>query len=372
MPFAAFIWSQCASSASSVGDDLAGLLFEQSAAEWGWRGRSCAYIREPTPDIRLKENFLNAFRLLTGVYPVVESDNRIEYFAASARRESPMTVYQYEMLTMAMRALGGRQSLSALAQWCAEQGVTLGDPHAVASVITVNDRNRFQGNRNSHRTIFRTDLDDPKDVLYRRGAGRDKTYELYDSSIHGIWDGRELSPGRFFPFCLVEPELVQAIQAPLLELQDGTLPADVAPDVDTRKKALRLIAQREGAVTFRSSLVRAYGGACVITGCRVVEILEAAHIKPYRGVASNAVNNGVLLRADVHTLFDKGLIWLNESFRVVISSRLGGSEYEIFSGRPISAPQRASDLPLADNVADHRSFALALENRRKQEDEDQL
>lgn len=281
-----------------------------------------------------------------------------------------MAIFQYEMLTRAMHALGGRQSLSALQQWCSEQGTTLGDAHAVASVITVNDRNRFQGNRNSHRTIFRSDLNDPKDVLYRRGVGRTKTYELYDPATHGIWDGMEVSPGKIFPFCLVEPELLQAMEDFPPDLPATVQPDEAAPDEDSRKKALRLIAQREGAVAFRSALIRAYSGTCAVTGCCVVDILEAAHIKPYRGAASNAVNNGILLRADAHTLFDKGLIWLDESLSVVISRRLAGSEYAVFSGRALAATRVASDQPLPENVANHRAFAVALENRRRQEDED--
>jgi putative restriction endonuclease len=78
--------------------------------------------------------------------------------------------------------------------------------------------------------------------------------------------------------------------------------------VDARKLISRTIAQRRGQRTFRDSLIAAYGSKCVISGCGVLDVLEAAHIYPYRGPATNKVSNGLLLRADLHTLFDCNLI----------------------------------------------------------------
>ena len=98
------------------------------------------------------------------------------------------------------------------------------------------------------------------------------------------------------------------------ELGDIVLPGEVDDDgfdpsniEDARKRISRMIAQRRGQSAFRNNLFDVYGGRCAITGCEVPDVLEAAHIFPYRGEDTNKVVNGLLLRADVHTLFDCGL-----------------------------------------------------------------
>ena len=48
-----------------------------------------------------------------------------------------------------------------------------------------------------------------------------------------------------------------------------------------------------------------------MTGCRVVDVLEAAHISPYRGPEDHNSQNGLLLRSDIHTLFDLDLLGIN-------------------------------------------------------------
>ena len=64
---------------------------------------------------------------------------------------------------------------------------------------------------------------------------------------------------------------------------------------------------------FRDALIGAYAGRCAITGCSVLDILEAAHITPYLGPDTNHVTNGLLLRADLHTLFDTCLLYTSDA-----------------------------------------------------------
>ena len=77
---------------------------------------------------------------------------------------------------------------------------------------------------------------------------------------------------------------------------------------DERERKLREVVQRRGQPKFRNDLIEAYSGKCAVTGCDVIQALEAAHIAPYLGTQSNHVSNGLLLRADIHTLFDLGYI----------------------------------------------------------------
>jgi putative restriction endonuclease len=77
---------------------------------------------------------------------------------------------------------------------------------------------------------------------------------------------------------------------------------------DQRRVTARQIRERRGQRAFRDALRRRYGGRCAVTGCTVLDLLEAAHIKPYRGDRDNNPQNGLLLRADIHTLFDLDLL----------------------------------------------------------------
>lgn len=71
-----------------------------------------------------------------------------------------------------------------------------------------------------------------------------------------------------------------------------------------RHVANRAIAYRRGQSVFRRDLMYAYSSVCAVTGTTASDVLEAAHIYPYRGAHTNRVDNGLLLRADIHTLFD--------------------------------------------------------------------
>jgi predicted restriction endonuclease len=105
------------------------------------------------------------------------------------------------------------------------------------------------------------------------------------------------------------------------------------PTVDERDYAQRLIAIRRGQHTFRRGLLGAFDRTCCISGSRVEATLEATHIRPYRGTGSHVAGNGLLLRADLHTLFDLGLVTVLPYGTVRVAPDLHGSEYEEFDER---------------------------------------
>jgi hypothetical protein len=82
----------------------------------------------------------------------------------------------------------------------------------------------------------------------------------------------------------------------------------IAPDGDLREAAWQQIKKRRGQPQFRRDLLQRYGKRCLVTGCKVAAALEGAHIDPYRGKGNNHPANGLLLRADIHTLFDLNLL----------------------------------------------------------------
>ncbi|MBX7255713.1 MAG: HNH endonuclease [Candidatus Hydrogenedentes bacterium] len=66
----------------------------------------------------------------------------------------------------------------------------------------------------------------------------------------------------------------------------------------------------------------AYGNRCVISKHGPSEVLEAVHILPHAGFGINELDNGLLMRSDLLTLFDAGLIRINpDSLVVVIDTR---------------------------------------------------
>ena len=121
------------------------------------------------------------------------------------------------------------------------------------------------------------------------------------------------------------------------------VPAD---DYDARRRAQRQITQRRGQAEFRAALIRAYGGRCAVTRCDAVDTLEAAHIQPYRGPASNVVCNGLPLRSDIHTLYDLGLIAIDpDTHEVTLSPRLYSTQYASLAGVRLLNPQQNSQRP---------------------------
>ncbi|MBS0210877.1 MAG: HNH endonuclease [Planctomycetes bacterium] len=86
---------------------------------------------------------------------------------------------------------------------------------------------------------------------------------------------------------------------------------------DRRRHVFRQIKERRGQQSFRDTLRVRYGNRCVVTGCSLLDVLEAAHISPYRGVEDNHPRNGLLLRADIHTLFDLNLLGIEPESLVI-------------------------------------------------------
>lgn len=126
----------------------------------------------------------------------------------------------------------------------------------------------------------------------------------------------------------------------------GTLPPEFV------QRSIRL---RRGQSAFRDALLRAYGGACVITGSTARSVLEAAHILPYAAGGATRPSNGLLLRADVHTLFDLRLVSIDTGdWSVVMHQSLRGTEYWCLRGKAVTLPRYESAAPDRRALDQHR------------------
>ena len=96
-------------------------------------------------------------------------------------------------------------------------------------------------------------------------------------------------------------------------------------------------------------------------------MLEAAHITPYLGSLTNHVSNGLLLRTDLHTLFDCGLLAIEPKTRtVVIANALKGSSYAKIAGKVVRPPKDAASGPSKRNLDNrYRTFEVMHEARHK-------
>lgn len=79
--------------------------------------------------------------------------------------------------------------------------------------------------------------------------------------------------------------------------------------------------RRLGQQAFQVLVLAAYGRRCAVTGDRIRPVLQAAHIRPVAVGGQHQVDNGLLLRSDVHTLFDRGYLGVDRKYRLQISHR---------------------------------------------------
>lgn len=131
----------------------------------------------------------------------------------------------------------------------------------------------------------------------------------------------------------------------------------VAVEVDQRTVIERPTVQREGQGAFRLRLLDAYG-QCAITGEHTLPVLDAAHIQPYLGPASNHPQNGLILTKEFHTLFDQGYITVTPDYDVHVSEALradynNGRRYYGYDGQKINIPSIPAARPSRDALAWH-------------------
>lgn len=131
-------------------------------------------------------------------------------------------------------------------------------------------------------------------------------------------------------------------------------PFDPNNEKDARERVEQTIIQRRGQRDFRASLIAAYEKKCTITGCSILDILEAAHITPYRGEHTNKTSNGLLLRSDLHTLFDCHLLAIDpKTMNVLLAPHIKNSEYKSWYGRRIRMPKNTEDQPNKEALRKH-------------------
>ena len=111
-----------------------------------------------------------------------------------------------------------------------------------------------------------------------------------------------------------------------------------------------LVKPRLGQGTFRILVTDIYGRKCAVTQEKTLPALEAAHIKPYGLGGPHEASNGLLLRRDIHSLFDAGYVTVTPDLHFEVSRRVhddygNGRHYYAYHGQKIIAPENPQWTP---------------------------
>lgn len=115
---------------------------------------------------------------------------------------------------------------------------------------------------------------------------------------------------------------------------------------------------RLGQGSFRIAVMEAYSRACAITTEHSLPVLDSAHIKPYSEGGEHKITNGILLRTDIHRLFDKGYVTVTDDYRLSVSRRLkddyaNGKSYYGLHGKALQLPSSRENWPAPEMLRWH-------------------
>ena len=119
------------------------------------------------------------------------------------------------------------------------------------------------------------------------------------------------------------------------------------------------IRPRLGQGAFKLEVTEAYHRSCAITEEHTLPALEAGHIKPYSLGGPHEISNGLLLRSDIHRLFDRGYVTVTPELRIEVSRHIrdefeNGRYYYPFDGKPLHhVPANPENLPSRESLAWH-------------------
>lgn len=192
------------------------------------------------------------------------------------------------------------------------------------------------------------------------GMRREKLTYLEDAALllaeirHRAGIDPQLRPAAEF----LSHEAIQALRGVLeengrLTVEEPLLPTEEAVVAEGKRveQVLRVI--REGQAEFRKRLITHYGAVCMVTGTAQASVIDAAHIVPYNGASTNALSNGLLLRKDIHALFDAGLLTIGPDLIVYVSAGVDDPFYRSLDGKDLTltAPPRMSRQALKQRAA---------------------
>ncbi len=146
----------------------------------------------------------------------------------------------------------------------------------------------------------------------------------------------------------------------ILLASENITPLEIVNNVDPEPThgSPRLMTPRLGQNGFKAIVQEAYSRRCAVTHHKILPTLQAAHILPVAKGGQHRVDNGILLRSDVHTLFDRGYLGVDQEFRLCVSPRIrnefgNGKEFYATEGNKISLPLHPNNQPSLEFLSWH-------------------
>lgn len=175
----------------------------------------------------------------------------------------------------------------------------------------------------------------PQPADWKKNVVQGATYDLTEGEGRRVWEA-----------CLGRIENSQLEEKPL-----------VALEVE-RYGSEQVIRPRLGQCAFRVTVLDAYGRSCAISDEHSLPVLDSAHIKPYARSGSHDPSNGLLLRSDIHRLFDHGYVTVTPEYRFEVSRRLkddfeNGRSYYPYHGKQVRLPGLDRMKPSPELLAWH-------------------
>jgi putative restriction endonuclease len=183
---------------------------------------------------------------------------------------------------------------------------------------------------------------------FRQGIQMGKSYEMTTGTGLSLW--RDITAR------LNAAKARTSVRAP------G--PATIAAQDSARFGSPVLVAPRLGQGSFRVLVTDAYRYRCAMTSERTLPVLEAAHIRPYAAGGEHSLSNGLLLRSDLHTLFDLGYMTVDPTERkIVVSDRIksefaNGREYYRLRGEKLVLPNDPLAIPSIESLTYHAEYVF--------------
>jgi len=170
----------------------------------------------------------------------------------------------------------------------------------------------------------------PVPASFARNIVSGKRYDTDDAEGRDLWD----------------------MVADRVPLSDGELPSAL------RYGAPQMVRPRLGQGAFRLAVTDAYERRCAVSGEKTLPILDAAHIRSFGAGGEHDPANGLLLRTDIHRLFDLGYVTVSEDHRFEVSHRLkadfdNGRHYYDLHGAVLRSPQRGYAGPSTEAIVWH-------------------
>ncbi len=168
---------------------------------------------------------------------------------------------------------------------------------------------------------------------------RGKTYDLTVGLGAELWDSVQ-----------IRLQKREGLPEPIIKIKDN--------DQSARYGTPTIVVPRLGQGSFRVVVTDAYNRRCAVTQERTLPALEAAHIKPFSDSGPHRVDNGLLLRSDIHKLFDTGYVTITEDHRFEVSRRIkeeyeNGKDYYAMHGNNLFIPRNHTLRPSNEFISWH-------------------